>query len=825
MGGGGGCLRGDRSVGERVTGDRLVGERTLGGREVGDRVEGRRVRLTPGRGSPWRLLARVRARSAVVRARRGFVVLACGVLLVACAPREGDRLGTECASPAWDRYDLADAVWVHPLGLGEGSLASPYASIAEALDAGHLSVAVGDGTFAESLSLGPEHAGLLLVGSCPEQVTLEIEGGSAGVDVALGEGSATVAGLSVVGAGAGGVHVSSGRVDLTDLEVRDATGAGIHIEGSGAVVHLERVAVRGGQHPEEAGVGGGIRIADGAQATGVDLEVVDALSWGLIVRGGAAGADLSDLRVSGTRHAEQGLVPGVGVQVVETGSLTLHGSTLSGSEGTGIYVAGVSNVSLDDVWVVDTGTAANNSSAGAIVLGDSGHLEMTGGGVDGAYTAGVNLGDAGSSAWLTDVGVRDVRVDSSGWTGFGVRVDGFEISSESQRPHLMLTNVLIESTDNTGLSVARPPRPRVEVAGLEVTDAGRAGTSASGNGVVVGGGEFTGADLWLHDNSLHGFVVQGAETEVQLVDSEIEGNLPVPWGASAGVFAYLGAVVDLTDVRISRNTPLGVLALTGSHVTLVRGEIDGQQASRSTAFGRGLHAELDGAIDAQGTHIHGNEGPGVVASASGWLQCADCLIEDNQGAGALNLGGFLSLERSEVRGTTAHPTGGGGYGVASRARGSVVELLVLDTEISGSSAAGIMLHQPFVGETTMAVQIVGSTVGGAPADAAPPEQSFRGDAVLVCGGVPAWDGTEGLWIAESTLRDAGRVGLLLHESSAALGEGVVFENNAIDAAQQPCEAVDDSLDGVPGAVTCTGYDFVTDCAEFDFVDAVPPGDR
>ena len=204
------------------------------------------------------------------------------------------------------------------------------------------------------------------------------------------------------------------------------------------------------------------------------------------------------------------------------------------------------------------------------------------------------------------------------------------------------------------------------------------------------------------------------------------------------------------------------------------------------------------------------------------MHCTECLLVDNQFAAAYTNGGELRLVRSRLEDTGSHASEGGGYGLYTESR-SDPQVWLDDADVAGNLLAGVVLDNTEDPIDGAGIQIIGSRIHGGAADHDTPALATYGDALLACGGLQAWDGERGLRIADSTFADAGRVGLLLNSSSASLQGDVVFEGNAVDAAQQPCADADASLDGVDGALSCDSlpYDFAVECPGLDFVDLVP----
>lgn len=744
-------------------------------------------------------------------------------------PPPDDRLATDCVTSAWDALPAnADIVWVQAGGSGEGSLEAPFGTINEALAAATSGlIAVGDGSYPELLRLDSSHDGLRLVGACPEQVTLDLaaSGDEPGVLLQLAANeSVELAGMTLADSGSNAVYVESGGLVAHDLVVADYYGRGLHAVGPDASLVLDRITIQDGDNDDSPETGGGIRINNGAQVTGRDILITDPYIWGVHLRDGGAAGEFTNLEVRGSRSARSGPAGATGTATGVDSSLVLTDSLMTGNMGSGVFAWG-GTTTLEDVEIRDTLAASDGVSNGAVALIQGAALEMNGGTISGAFGIGLYMSDANTSAELTDVVIQDIAVDVQGWTGYGVRVESpISPPTPADAPRLTITGGRILDTDNSGLATASTADAVIVVQGLEITNAGRLGEGDSGDAIIVSSGSFDGADLHLHHNRMHGLEALFEGTTVTVRDSLIEAHETLPDFTSAGVFAYEGASVTLIDTELRDNASSGVIAWSGAEVTLEGGVVHGQVSSQSTTAGRGLHAELGALISATGTELYDNEGPGLIVTAGGRLECIGCDVHHNQFAGAFNGGGELTLIDTRLADSTLHGTEPGVFGLYAENIFGSLDVVLDGCTIEGNASAGIALEQPFPDEGRMAVQILDTTVEGGEADDDQPDLASRGDAVLVCGGLGPWDGTDGVLISGSTLHDAGRVGLLLNGSGATL-QDVTLDGNAVSAVQQPVEAVDGSLDGVDGAQVAgvnLPYNFLIECPGFEFTDVVPP---
>ncbi len=691
--------------------------------------------------------------------------------------------------------------------------------------AGGGTLALTDGTWSARLELGAEHDGLRILGSCADGVSIDLDNDPKrpGLAVALGAGGTIeLAGLTLRGPSGDGVVVDSGEVTLRDVTIDGYFGHALLAIGPESSLALSDVRLLGGDGEDAPESGGAIRVLDGARATGSDVTVEQAYAWGVYARGADTLIDLHRLTARDCRGPRGGPSAGASCALArEGGTVRLRESRLEAGMGSGaVSLSG--DLEFEDVDVVGTVVTRDGYSSGAIAV-ISGSLTMSGGSIVDAFAAGVYLGDAGVTASLTDVEIAGIRRDELGINGFGVRVETLvTISTESQRPRLVIQGGSIVDTDGSALSTDPSARPAMQVDGLEISGA-NADDRPAGAAIVVLSGTLEASDLHVHDNRHSGLFAANADTRVTVADSTFERSESRPDYSAVGAFVVDAAEAHFESCTFRENASVGVLAWANGLITLDGGSVTDQVASESTTVGRGLHAEAGGTIIAAGVHISGNDGPGAVATAIGGLLLSDVVLEDNRWAGLFANSGIVELVGVQILDNVAHSSEGGGYGIYTEAIHELA-LILDDVEIAGSPIAAVVIDAR---EETLAdppaVEISNSQLQGSPADNADPLLATRGDGLRVCGGLGPWDGEVGLSIVDTEFRDAGRVGLLLHGSGATLGSGVIFSDNGIDAAQQPCEDVDGSLDDVPGALTCDQleYEFLVECPGLEFTDDVP----
>lgn len=210
---------------------------------------------------------------------------------------------------------------------GDGSLAAPYRSLTQALDAAPLGTTIHllCGTFGDAsgeafpldvsgrtvVGVGPALASIVYAGSDPEAKAL----------VAF-SGTVSIEGLTLSGFMGNTIEFAGGTATIEDVRVvsaADDDGSGLRLDG-GAVVELLRVEVSGGDEGVSIGDFAAVRVVDsvirGARGDGIDIG--DAAS--LFVRG---------TRITGSASS--------GIEVGSQGSIDLGtvadpgGSTITGN--------------------------------------------------------------------------------------------------------------------------------------------------------------------------------------------------------------------------------------------------------------------------------------------------------------------------------------------------------------------------------------------------------------------------------------------------------------------------------------------------------------
>lgn len=531
-----------------------------------------------------------------------------------------ERLGPACPAASGWAADLPtdrEVVYVRagaPAG-GDGSSASPFATVAEAVEAAPdgAVVALATGTHREMVRLG---RGLTLWGAC----AAESEVACPGADTSRGtlssvEGSWEARSLRLSGP-CPAVSADGGEVRLEDVTVVDAGFVAFRFMG-GASSTLRRVAVSGveadgddtygwglivetGSNAElsqvtigevhDVGVfvgdgstlrvsdvavgpvlsevasgdfGRGVYVVDGGRLEGEGLVVERCREAGLIVSGEGSTAELEDLLVRGTAAQEASRDLGMGLWVELGGALRASRATLSANTTTGVVVIGpVSSASLTDAVVEGTRVQPLDSGNGAGLEANSGgRLELERVLVEACSMAGLSFWDAGTEAVLTDVAVRGTLPDlAPPELGVGLSVN--------PGPHVTGTRVLFEGSTGAGLHLVGEG---TDVTLFDATVRGTLPLTASrafGRGVSLAeGARLRLCRAVVEENREIGVAATGPGTELVLEDTVVRQTLPdesEDWHG-AGWYGY-GLAVDsaratVTRARIEESRICGVVVI------------------------------------------------------------------------------------------------------------------------------------------------------------------------------------------------------------------------------------------------------------------------
>lgn len=571
---------------------------------------------------------------------------------------------------------------------GDGSAEAPLPTLAGALDrsAPGTVILLAAGTYPVDRTW-PDGVGLR--GRCPRDSVLvapEDSDRSAVIDVARHEDPVRIENVRIGPAPFVGVRVrrSGAPVLLHGLEVVDVTGdpAGVVVT-SGAVVEARDLVVRASRDPSAGDFGGaGLSVEARARLVLQDAVLERNRDAGLLVRGEEAEADVSDLRVEGTRGRARAGTRGVGIWV-ELGRLGLSRAIVDENRDAGLLALGPgTEVVASDLVVRGTLPQASDGDLGRGLSAEGGaHIELSQALVEGNREVGV-LASQGGSATLRDVVVRDTEPRQLGGVrGWGVGAGG--------GGSVTLERVLLARNREGGLVVVSTGSS-VVATDLAVHDtlpreaAGREGTSVS----VELGGELTLSRALLVDHRARGLLLLGEGTEVEAEDVVVRGGMAGPNDAViGGVVAIGGPDLGLSLRRgvIEGTQGAGLVVSDGAGATVEDLLVRDTGRNPSPDLSGGIRVEAGGRLDVQRALLEGNAANGLFVQSEGSEVDGhglvvrdtrpDLALAGGQGFGvAVRTGGRLEISESLVEGNRHL-----GVSVFGDSRAVLEDLVVRDT--------------------------------------------------------------------------------------------------------------------------------------------------
>lgn len=496
---------------------------------------------------------------------------------------------------------------------------------------------------------------------------------------------------------------------------------------------------------------------------------------GVYASGRGTEASLVEVEVTDTLEPNTG-AGGVGLQAAGGASLRAESSVVRRSTGIGVYgVEDGTTVELVDTLIEETDPLGDGTLGRGVWIALGATVTATRTVIDSATETGLFLSLEGASARVEDVVVRGTRPRPDGTYGRGVELYvGASLTG---------AGLVVEANRGTGLTVSDPGTV-VDLTRSVVADTA-VDANLDGRGVDAQlGASVTLTDSEIRGNHEAGVMAWDSGTVVTLIDSEVTDTLPLPDGSvGRGVEAMNGARVSLVGGALRRNYSVGVFSvLPGSVVSLDGTTIEDTARGRETGIAVGVSTQLGGSVEARDCVIRGTEGLGAYAYG-GPLVLERCTLDDNRFAGALVLGtqGSLVVRDTEVSGTLADDTLGGGVGVfASTFYGPTI-LTVEGSTIGPHPYAALWL------EGQGYYQVTGNDLSGSEG-VAMGAWTVHGNAVFATGGVTPWDGWDGLLLTGNVLRDAPGVAVLLDGASASVA-GNSWPDAGVGLWQQRCEGV------------------------------------
>lgn len=568
-------------------------------------------------------------------------------------------------------------------------------SIQAAADSlGRGTLGLGAGTWIETLELTSDHAGLSIVGRCPELTLIDGSEGAANagtIDI-FGRGAQqfSIASLTVTGGKAWGVVGEVGNVALTDVDIAGNTGLGLGAIGT-VTMTLSRVSVFGTETDAKNRTGYGMEVGNGAHVVGADVDIRDSHGAGMSLFD--ADIELERLSVTGTIASRDAY--GYGIFADAGVTLVLSDSTLADNEHMGVHVHDGSQAAFDHISITGNG-------AGGISVADDGtRMSVVGGAVGGNGSAD---GGNGSGAQIAAGAALDMLdVSFVGNFGDGVIADGVGTAVTMRRGAIRAT---VPGTSlDSGVGVGVQSGAAATLDGVAIDGSGGAGVLAQGAGTTVvahdlrvtrtrtradgllgegvlvqGGASLAGDGLMLADNREAGLGVSSGST-VSLDDVVIVSTKPSLGAVTgAGIAVNGGSTATIRRARLEANSVVGAYVEgIGSRLYLEDVDIGGTLPTEVAAYGAGVAALGGARLEARRVSVEDSVGVALGVDGAGTEAVLQGFVIDGVTAEPDGLGEGMALTRG------AHVVGRGitmehvaPIGILVDGGGTAAELVDLD---------------------------------------------------------------------------------------------------------------------------------------------------
>ncbi len=704
-----------------------------------------------------------------------------------------DCVPEACGVGTWGDLPVDDAtIFVDASAAvdGDGSEDAPYTSIQVGLDAAGVAggglVAVAAGTYGETLSVTSDHADVSLAGRCADLVVLDASVGAEGDTGLLIEAGASVfvvSGIDVHAANFVGVFVLSGDVTLRDLKITDNIYSGLYVSSN--------------------------NIGSSTSLLAEDCEISGNFVAGAHFEKTRTDATLRRVAVHDSQYSSWGL-EGVGVSAVEGASLRIESSEISGNRSQGLlFFDNYTTVEVVDTLIHGTLAGSTGLFGQGIQAAEGTTLTVDNCEIVENTHAGITVGEEGAQALITNTVIRDTQPTDDGQHGSCLEV-GHGASVTMQGCELSDFRIFGVGINGEGTQV------RIE--STTIRDAIGSDAVPSGLGVyVIEQATAEIDDCTITNVSGMGIAALQSGTNAVVTDTVITGTRPVGIEGQYGIglAAGIGASLQASGCDVLDSGTMGVLVSdSGSVMVLDDVLISGTQRGMAYTVGVGAAVVGGGELSADGLIISGCEGPGLYAMSSGTqISCEGCVIEQTRFAGVVaEESGAVILAGSEIIDTESDSNAGGGVGIwASADEGETTSLVLTDSLVSGNPVGGVWLSGPG------SYQLQNNQLHGG-------EGEVRGslvrcgDAVYARGGVPTWDGEQGLYLEGNSLSDGHGAGLFLDGASATLA-GNDWSANTVDVITQgsACAEPPPGLDSEPVGTTelCPAWDYSVCGDEFE----------
>ena len=446
--------------------------------------------------------------------------------------------------PAGDFPDVpesADVRYVRPGADGDGSMMSPFGTIADALfgAASGTTIVLGKGVFNERVRLS---AGIALVGACPGETVIRTdEVGSSPFDSVievLGRGS-VLRDLRVESAARSGVLIRE-AAELHDVIVDGVANVGV-IVNEGAELSGSRIVVRGTRRLSDFSYA--LAFGDGSRGTLSDASLTDNAGSGLSALG--ATVTLQRAVIAGTGSSQRfDPLWGRGLEVLDGSQFICRECIVEDCRSRAVYLEGMgASASFERSLLRSSAPTSEDGAGRGLVAFEGTHLQLRRTALDGFRQVAANIRGAGTEALLEDVVLRGLPIEL-GHNSYPILV--------REGAHAMLRRVEVASYAQVALAVAGLDT-LLDAEDVRVRDAQGSADGEFGTGVqVADGATLNAVRLTVERARMQGVVVGGDRpTQASLQDLIVDDTRAARcYESGACEEGYGDAVVSIDNASI-----------------------------------------------------------------------------------------------------------------------------------------------------------------------------------------------------------------------------------------------------------------------------------
>jgi hypothetical protein len=502
---------------------------------------------------------------------------------------------------------------------GDGSLATPYGTIAQAIavaSAGDV-IAVHAGTYTEAVDLGGTDA--QLVGACAAETIVDAPDGPLSSAAVLMTGDVSIARMTIRG-GRPGLRVQSpGTAHASDVWV-EASYIGVVVT-SGGTLMADGLVVRDVVPGTGYGYGVFLNGASTLELRRGDLANLHGFGMALSEEGSSV--LLEDVAVREVSVAPDGTL-GTAIALQGEMSLTARRALVEGAVSAGILVQLDAEATVEGSLVrdIDVGDGETGFGLGGITRGS---LDVNETRVEASSSAGF-LG-TGYQSSLTARDIVSHEIQAGGGTGGGGAGLFFDTGATADVERALVHRATGASIGFNGpdLDIVIRDASCIETlvdAVAEVTGAGldlRAGARATFERVLVDGAIAAGV------------IVSGDGTFLDATDLLVEATSPIPDSdmLGRGASVQLGASVICRRCELRDSVEAGLLLHGGGSSQLFDLRVEDISASEANGAGMGVVSVLDAMGEIDGFVIQRNAVAGVQIATGGDLVIRNGVIAEN----------------------------------------------------------------------------------------------------------------------------------------------------------------------------------------------------